>query len=627
MRTSSIASAFTSQLLLPPVNPGNTLDGCAVDGHAGPQRLFSRCERVEASTKTYNPTRRGFLFGAAAGLSLLGLPLLSGCGIPFSPTQLNSQSANTQTAVTQPGAMSDAYKKGGVLRLASYFPYSFDPFFLQEMAGIQIASLLFEPLLRYDYRSRELLPAAAKAWRALEGGTSFIFWLREDGRFHNGKDVTARDFKFSWERLCRHDVLGTAAANAGYLSVIEGADKMLQGEASSISGIKLLDEHILQVRLTRPFFDFPKILSFPVFAPVPCHGETRDAEGFRNKPIGNGRFMMQKSWDGGDLITLKRFEDYRPQPALLKSVELMLYAGDEKASFERKTYDEFQNLALDVAKLSQQEITEARINYGESLDGYSAQPGNQVVTGLQACTDYLLANCKQAPLSDPRIRKALSYAIDREKLCKMLPDNSCVPASGMVPPMIPGARSTAWPAATHNSDEAKKLLLEVMDENTEPLEAITLLLAKGQTEYGLILGTIKTDLEKAGFKTELVVAEDADKYYDALENKPSLTVSGWIADFALMENFLSTLFLSTGLSNQMGYSNTAFDEAIAEARAVPNETLRLAAYHSAENILADDMPAIPLFYRHLALVCSEYVNDFYVAPDGIMDLGSTWMSI
>jgi peptide/nickel transport system substrate-binding protein/oligopeptide transport system substrate-binding protein len=570
-----------------------------------------------------NPTRRSLLLGAAASLPLLGLPLLSGCDIPFSPAQASSQSS--QPTVARTGSTADAGKKGGLLRLASYPPYSFDPFFLQEMAGIQIASLLFEPLLRYDYRSQTLLPAAAKDWRVLDGGTLFIFWLREDGKFHNGKDVTARDFKFSWERLCRHDVLGITAANAGYLSVIEGADKMLQGEASSISGIKLLGERILQLRLKQPFFDFPQILSFPVFAPVPCHGETRDAEAFRNKPVGNGPFMMQKAWGGGDLINLKRFDGYRPQPAFLKSVEVMLYAGDEKTPFERKTYDEFQNQALDIARLPQQEIQDARMNYGESLDGYSAQPGSQVVTGLQACTEFLWANCKQAPLSDPRVRKAVSYAIDREKLCNMFFENSAVPASGMVPPVIPGARSAAWPAATHDSAEAKKLLFAAIDESAEPLPAITLLLAKGQNEYGLILGEIKRDLESVGFKTELKVVEGGSEYYNILENKPSLTVSGWIADFALMENFLSTLFLSTGLGNSLGYSNLEFDEAIATARAVPNPVLRLAAYHKAENILAEDMPAIPLLYKNLDLVCSDYVNDFYVAPDGIIDLRSTWV--
>ncbi|HBT95201.1 MAG TPA: hypothetical protein DEB24_03445 [Coriobacteriia bacterium] len=293
-------------------------------------------------------------------------------------------------------------------------------------------------------------------------------------------------------------------------------------------------------------------------------------------------------------------------------------------SAEEKSYDALTKDSVDVARLPLSELTKARDLYGESLDGHTAMPGQQVITGQRACTYFLWLNLKNETLSDLRIRKAISHAIDREALCKEALAGTGMPAGDMIPAVIKGSRDNAWKDTEFNVEKARSLLREYRDEN--PSNGVELHLLISDTVREAFYDMIRDNLESVGFVVRKKQPQSTEEY-ETFRGGPALMFSGWIADFLDMENFLTPLFGTGGGANDMGYENPAFDTMVAKARAALNEPLRIAAYQRADDMVAEDMAVVPLYYPTLDIVCSDRVNDLYVAPDEIADLRKAWVTL
>ncbi|MDR1082902.1 MAG: ABC transporter substrate-binding protein [Coriobacteriales bacterium] len=640
-------------------------------------------------------TRRDFVVGSAAlGVALGSLPLLGAC--VQRPSEIIDEPKS--------GAVK-ADKTGGILYLSSYIPSSFDPFYLEENAGIQIASCLFDPLVKYDYQSGELVGAAAKSWDITEGGTVFTFHLVEDARFHNDKTVTAKDFKYGWERILKPDAKGETSSNAPYIMPIQGADALVAGEAEDISGIKVIDDATLEVTLAYPFYEFIQMLAYPAFAPVPFMGATGGFTSIDEAPIGNGAFKMDPndSWQNDSFygsqygaLKLVRFDDYGKEPALLRAVEFCFFASDmeptagdsgedfvwtalngpmdkgavpshlmnaaasmraapfsaaasaqaapaasaqaapapavlrpvangELLSYDEKTYESFRLGELDLASIPLKELKEARLVYGESTDGYTAGPDNQTLTGMEVCTEFLWVSFESGIFVDANIRKAISYAINREALCEELFFGNCTPATGIIPPGIEGFRDGAWPAATYDVDKARQALSDAGYPDGKELGPVTLIIWDFENERNFFK-MIEDDLKAVGFTVKTSLIRTQDELWDTLLGSGGLASNGWIADWPSMESFLTPLFTSFGNYNQLNYHNEEVDEKIKAARTTEDAKERISALQAVEDIIAADMPVIPLLYTHHALACSRRVNDLYVAPDGMINLTKAWVS-
>jgi peptide/nickel transport system substrate-binding protein/oligopeptide transport system substrate-binding protein len=620
-------------------------------------------------------TRRGFIAGiATAGALLGGTVLLSGCSLPLEQIRnrlINRGDGVDETRDGVDGAGAVGAKEGGTLYIASHWPYSLDPFYLQEASGIQIASCLFDPLVRYDYRTGRLVSAAARSWRTSERGTVFTFELVEGARFHNGELVTAADFKYSWERLLKPDASGSYSGNASYLLTIEGAEALKAGEADEVTGIRAIDRLTLEVTFVSPFHEFLEVLTYPAFAPVPASEAEKDPVGFEVRPTGNGAFMIPDiSYWQDDALRLARFDDYHGPAPLLSAVEFAFFeagqdgqgqgdgltdegelwevaapspaapspaalhpaalgmqkvADDLPVTYEEKTYESFTYGELDVASVPIEDFADARLLYGESADGYTATPGAQTLSGSEVCTQFLLLTLKHESLTDANVRRALSYAIDRKAICEKLYLDTCLPATGIIPPDIEGFRDGAWPAATYNIGKAKQVLADAGYPEGEGLAPITLVASDTESDR-VLFEMIETNLKAVGFKVKTEVVTSGERLATVLENSAALTLTGWISDFPIMESFLTPLFASFGSYNQFEYHNAAVDEGIMAARAIALKKERIEAFQAVEDLIAADMPVVPLCFTRHTLVCSDRANDLYIAPDNLIDFPKAWVS-
>ncbi|HVF11626.1 MAG TPA: ABC transporter substrate-binding protein, partial [Actinomycetota bacterium] len=176
------------------------------------------------------------------------------------------------------------------LRIAIRQPSTLDPASLRDPAGLLIARQIFEPLVRIDNKTLEIKPALARSWQSLDGGTRYVFKLR-NARFHNGRNVTSEDVRFALNRLARKD---TGSEVAFLLETVVGFPAVNgTGTATELEGVKSLDEKTLEIRLSIPWVEFPYVLSHPSTTPIPRQEFEANPAGFKDAPIGSGPYLVK----------------------------------------------------------------------------------------------------------------------------------------------------------------------------------------------------------------------------------------------------------------------------------------------------------------------------------------------
>jgi peptide/nickel transport system substrate-binding protein/oligopeptide transport system substrate-binding protein len=550
-------------------------------------------------------SRRGFVAAAAVGTAAFAAsPLLTGCGGGTGDT------GDSGTAFD---------KKGGTFRYCVSEPAGIDPFKLQETEGTAIASNIFDSLLEYDYRKEKLLPAAAESWEVSDDATVFTFTLRQGATFHNGDAVTAKDFKYAWERICNPGTTSEPSKISFHLAMVKGYDELASGQAAELVGAVAKDELIFEVTLSQPYADFIYVVTHPALGPVPSGGAAADFAAYSQAPIGNGPFMMDGTWEHGQHIRLKRFDGYYGDKPFIDGVEFHVIADAETA------FAEFQAGDLDFVQIAGGQIEPTLAAYGESSDGFTANPGKQTLLGPESSTSYLVVNNTDPVLKDKNIRMALSYAINRQAICDALFFGTRVPATGIVPPGITGFRDSAWPASTYDVEKAQQALVDAGYPGGAGLPAIRLSYNTGNAHES-VMQMIQADLSAIGISTELILMEWTQYLGELAAGSIQIGYFGWVADYPVMGNFLSSLFYTSSGDNYAKYSNPVVDTAITTARSEGDDAARIRAFQKLDDSIGADIPVIPIMFSRHTRVCSSRVNNFSFGPTMLPNLSHTWLS-
>lgn len=504
---------------------------------------------------------------------------------------------------------------GGTFQFYISEPAFIDPVNLQESEGTQVGQSIFDSLVTFNSLTSEIEPAAAESWEPNEDASVWTFKLVEGATFHNGDPVTAADFKYAWERICNPE--NESEINY-HLAPIMGFDEMVAGEADELEGVVAVDDTTLEVTLQYPFADFEYVVGHPALAPVPMAVVEEDPAAFSEMPIGNGPFMMTEPWAHDQYIKVEKFADYYGTEPNIDGVDFMILADQDTAFLE------FQAGNLDFTPIPTGQIQSTIDEYGESPDGYTVNPGEQVSLGAELATYYLLQNNTDEILSDPKVRAALSLAINREQIVEKVFEGTRIPATGIVPPGIVGFQEDAFEYAKYDPEAAATLLEEAGYPGGEGLPTIKLEYNTGSGHED-ILALVSSDFDAIGVKSELEGTEWA-QYLDKLTEKTyQIGRLGWIADYPVMDNFLYPLFLTDSGDNYAFYANPEVDDMLNEARQTTDADERVAMYQEVERMIGADAPIIPIvFYRHTR-VASDRVNDGIYSPNGLFNLESVWL--
>jgi len=516
---------------------------------------------------------------------------------------------------TDTGSTSDI-QTGGTFAFYIAEPAFIDPYNLQESEGTQVGQAIFDSLVAFDPLTSEVVPAAAASWESNDDASVWTFHLVEGATFHDGSPVTAADFKYAWERICNPD---NASEISYHLGAVKGFDEMQAGTATELSGVVAVDDLTLEVTLSYPFADFEYVVGHPALAPVPMAVVEADPEGFSEMPIGNGPFMMAEAWNHDQYIKVVKYGDYYGDEPYIDGIDFKIFTDQDTAFLE------FQAGNVDFVPIPTGQIQSTVDEFGESPDGYTVNPGEQVSLGGEQAIYYLLMNNTDEVLKNVEVRKALSLAIDRQAICDTVFEGTRVPASSIVPPGIVGQVEGDWQYAKYDVDQAKTILADAGYPDGEGLPVIKLEYNSGSGHED-ILQLVQNDLKAIGIESELVGTEWA-QYLDKLSEKTyQVGRLGWIADYPIMDNFLYPLFLSTSADNYSVFNDPEVDAMLEEARTTVDQTERLAMYEDVSATVGDQAAVIPMFYYRHTRVASDRVNDGIYSPNGLFYFDKVWLA-
>ena len=551
---------------------------------------------------------------------VVALAMAAGC-TPTTTTPTDSGTTTTDKGV-----------KGGTLSFYVGEPAYIDPYNTQESEGTQVEQAVFDSLTEVDpLDPTKVVPAAAETWTVNADATVWTFKLNPDAKFHDGTPVTANDFVYAFNRIANPQTLNTATAKSDpsiisyHLAVIKGFDEVEAGTTPAMSGLKAVDDTTLEITLASPFADFDYVVAHPALAPVPQKYVEAgvDYQGkkvpFGEMPIGNGPFKMSEPWIHNQAINVVRNDDYYGKKPYLDGVAFKIFKDPETA------YTDFEAGNLDFTQITTGKIQADVARFGESPNGYTVNPGEQVLLGAENATYYLILNTKAKYIENADLRKAISLAINRQAICDTIFEGTRVPADNIVPPGIAGYEKGAWVDAKYDVEGAKAALTAAGYPGGKGLPTLTLAFNSGGG-HEKIMQLIQADLKVVGINTTFASA-DFPTYLKQLDaGKFQIARLGWVADYPIMDNFLYPLFDSKSSDNKSFYVNPAVDSGISEARAVTDVDARIAKYQTVNNTVQAANPVAPImFYRHHH-VGAERVNELTYSAQGLADFTSVWLT-
>ncbi len=457
-----------------------------------------------------------------------------------------------------------------------------DPMKAEGLTEMHIIRDLFEGLVIQDGNGN-VIPGIASSWEN-KNNQIYTFHLRKNATWSDGTPLTAHDFVYSLRRAVNPE---SASPNAWYLKMteIKNAGAIISGKKKvDTLGVKALDAHTLQFTLDKPVPYFIAMTAHTVMMPVPestikKYGDKWARPGHM---ISNGAFTLN-NWVVNERVELKKNPHYWDSQHTVLTDVVYIPFENQMAAINRYMTGEV-DITSDVPT---QMAAKLRKDYP---DAYRVTP--------LLCTYYYAFNTKHKPFDDVRVRKALSYAINRNIITRGVTDVGNVPAYTFAHKDVAGFQATQPPYASMTQEqrnrEALQLLKQAGYDSKNPVKG-TLLYNTSESNKSIAVAiasmwnkTLGTDitLENQEWKSYLVARKEGN--FDIMR-------ASWCGDYNEASTFLN-LFTSDSEKNFAFYHNKAYDKAMNQAQTATQEKVKNTYYDEAEGILSKAMPVAPIYY-------------------------------
>lgn len=485
--------------------------------------------------------------------------------------------------------------EGGVFNLYGIDPITLDPAVSGDMTSHEYIMQLFSGLVCLD-DNLEPAPDIAQRWQVSNDGRTYTFYLRQDVRFHDGREVKAGDFKHSWERAC-NPATGSRAA-ATYLGDIVGAGEVLAGKTEEISGVRVVDDYTLQVTIDAPKSYFLSKMTYPTAFVVDRANVEMGGEWWR-QPNGTGPFKLRE-WDENNLLVMERYEHYYGKIAGVDRVVFQLWSGVPMRMYETGEID----------------ITGVSVAYIDRVTDKAGPFYRELQVVPELSFNYIGFNTTKPPFDDINIRRAFTQAIDKDKLVSVVFRNLMQRADGILPPGIPGFNEELS-GMGYDVNRSRELIANSRYGGVSGLPPVTITTSGwgGLISSGLeaIIQEWRTNL---GVEVTVRQLEPKRFLYNLKEEKDEMFYMGWVADYPHPQNFLDVLFHTDAENNFGEYSNYEVDALLDEAAVEPDRKRSLALYQQAEQELVDDAACLPLWFGQNYILVKPYVDGYELNPMG-----------
>jgi peptide/nickel transport system substrate-binding protein len=497
---------------------------------------------------------------------------------------------------------------------------SLDPAFARNLPLIWPVHQLFNGLVQLD-DSLNVKPSIAKRWEISKDGTVFTFFLRSDVCFHKsevfpdsiGRKVVANDFVFSFNRILDPNV---ASPGSWVLSVLDKNTK---------KGCVALNDSVLQLTLNKPFPAFLGMLSMPFCYVVPHEAIEKYGRDFRSHPVGTGPFYL-KYWKEGEKLIFRKNPHYFEKDKFGVSLPYLEAVSITFIADKQSEFLEFIKGNIDfISGVHPASKDELLTRTGLLNSRYKDRV--KMLTGPYLNTEYLgifVDSTKglglKNPLLNKKVRQAIGYGIDRDKLIMYLRSNVGYPAhNGFIPIGMPNFNDVTK-GFSYNPSLAQELLKESGYTSGQEMSPISLATTD---DYVDICEFLQHQLNELGFDIRVDVYPGA-AYREMLANsRLSFFRASWVADYADPENYL-TLFCSNNFSpsgpNYTHFSNKNFDRLYQESLGEPEYQKRLKRYKTMDSLIMSNAVVIPLFYDKVVRFVRSDVEGMECNPMNLLVL-------
>ncbi|MCO8146364.1 ABC transporter substrate-binding protein [Rhodovulum tesquicola] len=443
---------------------------------------------------------------------------------------------------------------------------------------------LFDGLMDYEPGTTELKKDLAEDYTISDDGMTYTFTLRQGVKFHNGREMTAEDVKYSLDRVTNP---ATQSPGAGFFGSIEGYDAMAAGEADSLSGVTVIDPYTVEIKLSRPDATFLHVMAINFSSIVPKEVVEQYGEDFGKNPVGTGAFYLE-NWTLGQSLTFARNTDYWNE-GLPKLDKITFEIGLEPI------------VALLRLQQGQADIPGDGIPPAKFLE-VTQDPAfkDLVIEGGQLHTGYITMNVNMAPFDNVKVRQAVNMAINKDRAVRII-NGRAVPANQPLPPTMPGY-APDYEGYAYDPEAAKVLLAEAGFPDGFETE----LYVFNTDPNPRIAQSFQQDLAAIGIRAEIRSLAQANVIAAGGEpdQAPMIWSGGmaWIADFPDPSNFYGPILGCDGAVqggwNWSWYCNEDLDAAAnaADAMTDPAEAeAREAAWRDIYLKIMEDAPWVPVF--------------------------------
>jgi oligopeptide transport system substrate-binding protein len=486
---------------------------------------------------------------------------------------------------------------GGVYRrpLATN-PVTLDPARINDIYGRTVANQLFDGLVQYD-GALAVRPSIAETWTASHDGLVWTFTLKKGVKFHNGREVIADDFVYSFTRIIDPR---TKSAGASLFMKIKGGREFAEGRATRVEGLRALNRYALQISLEESQTPFVSSLAVGFAKVVPRESVESLGERFGLQPVGSGPFKFVE-WVRDKKITIAANADYFEGHPCLDRVEYRIFNGEALdqmfAEFERGELDDSGVPARERPRL---------------LNGRKYQFIRRPILGIS----FLGINTTKKPLDDQRVRQAINYAIDRRSIMRDIYQDQYLPGVGILPPGTYGY-DPKLVGYTHDPKKAADLLAAAGFPGGKDLPVLQIWSARKNDEAVAEHEAILKSLAAVGVRAEIHYNSNWPEYKaQVYGGKLPIFRYSWYADTPDPEAFLGQLFDSRGSDNTTGLRNRTVDTLLQRARLETNVQKKLQLYQEVEREVVAQAPLIVLSYSSYERVFQPYVKGIQVSAMG-----------
>jgi ABC-type transport system substrate-binding protein/methyl-accepting chemotaxis protein len=444
--------------------------------------------------------------------------------------------------------------------------------------------------------STEVISAIAKTWHIESDNITWNFNLRRNMKFHNGRNITAKDVKLTFERLLSKRL---DSPNRWFLSMVKGAEDYYKGKINEVPGIIVCGEYSLKIVLEYPYSSFINNLAHCSCAILP----KEDFDSLGSKPVGAGPYKFA-AWDKTkNEITLEKFEGYSLGEALIDNIRVLCDVEDAFKQFEQGFLD---YLVVNASNIHQVKEKAYNIDVAQCIGlrflAFNYRSGNPIIKNKLA-------------------RQAINYCIDKERITKEALGGFETVSNGAFPPSV--LKNPSLKAYNRNLNKAKELLKK------SGVSAGSLVLQVSNSGsnaafHSRLAYILKENLKEIGIDLKVFEVTGAKYYDEETFKKSDLFTYGWLGDSGTADNFIEPLIDINNSSNRGKYNNPVLMELINKAKKTRNPYKYRELLCNIENIIIEDAAWIPLANICVSYTYNNNVKGLKVHPLNMINFADTW---